>query len=266
MFIICNATNFIILFISLSVVCSCSHSKTSTHLANLCVSFLLKPNSKKNKFLLKMPKGKCVWNENIRVKYPYFQKGKNDSSVFCTKCNSDFSIASGGNADIDRHIKRPKHLDAVLAAAGVPAITSHFQATVDKKLAAQEGVWAYHVVNSNHSFASSDCASKILRECFDIKKFSCSQTKCRAIIVNVFAPHAQELLKNELKECRYVSLYTDASNHGNIKLFPVMVRYFRPLEGLFVKMLDISSQTGENSDIIVQLLTTAVSEYELKKN
>lgn len=221
----------------------------------------------KKEFLLKMPKGTCVWHEDMRVKHPYLKKGSTNSSAFCTKCNCNFSIASGGNADIDRHINRPKHLNVVKSTAGVSAITSHFQPTIDKKLAAQEGIWPYHVVivNSNHSFATSDCASKILRECFGIKKFTCSQTKCRAIVVNVLAPHAKELLKNELKQCRYVSLYTDASNHGNIKLFPVMVRYFRPLEGLSVKLLDISSQCGENSDIIVQLLTSAVSEFELQK-
>lgn len=128
-----------------------------------------------------------------------------------------------------------------------------------------EGVWAYHVINSNQSFKSSDCASKIFQKCFKMEKFSLSQKKCQAIVTNVFAPHAQKLLETDLNGCNYVSVYTDASNHGNIKLFPVFVRYFIPTEGINVKMLDLTEAPGENSTIISGLIESAASKYDLKQ-
>lgn len=169
-------------------------------------------------------KGKCVLNEKLRVKYPFLEPGKSENEVFCRKCRSTFLIASGGNADILRHLKAVKHLAALSAASTSQTLTSFFSSTFDAQTAALEGVWAFHVIKSNHSFKSSDCATKILKTCFKMKQFSCSQTKCQAILVNVFAPQVQKMLQDDLNKCRYVSVYTDASNHGNIKLFPVLVR------------------------------------------
>lgn len=208
---------------------------------------------------------KNTFNANLRAKYPFLEKTKSESDVLCRKCRGTFSIASGGNADIVRHIKTKKHQDADNAASTSQSITSHFQSTLDTYSAAMEGVWAYHVINANHSFRSSNCATKIFKSCFKMKKFSCSENKCQAIVTNVFAPHSKQMLEQQLKDCHYVSVYTDASNHGNIKLFPVLVRYFNPTVGVHVKVLDITSQDGENSTIISELISSAASKYDLKK-
>lgn len=178
-----------------------------------------------------MPKYKCKWTDSIKKSHPYLIKGNTESTAFCTICSTTFSIASGGNSDADKHRDSEKHQKNTRAAAS-SSIRSHFQPTFNSTLAAQEGLWAYHVMNSNHSFASSDCASKIIRECFGIKKFTCSQSKCRAIAVNVLAPHAEEIMADEINKSRFVTLFTDASNHNDIKLFPVMGRYFLPLANI----------------------------------
>ena len=47
---------------------------------------------------------------------------------------------------------------------------------------------------------------------------------------------------------------TDVSNHGNIKLFPVVVQFYDPHEGIQVKLFDIQSQSGETSDIVAKYL------------
>lgn len=94
-------------------------------------------------------------------------------------------------------------------------------------------------------------------------KISCSRTKCQAIVTNVFAPHVKQLLHKELEKCHYVSIYTDASNHGNIKLFPVLVRFFDPLIGVRIRILDITSQPGETSEIISTLILDALKKYNL---
>lgn len=213
----------------------------------------------------KTTKGKCVLNAKLREKYPFLETTKTQSDVLCKKCHSRFSIAGGGNSDIVQHLKSKKHTDALNAASTSQTITSHFSSTLDTQTAALEGVWAYHVINANHSFKSSDCATKIFKTCFKMTNFSCSQKKCQAIVTGVFAPHAKQTLKDDLKQCNYVSIYTDASNHGNIKLFPVLVRYFIPTVGVHVKVLEISSEKGETSEIISDLISCVAREYGLEK-
>lgn len=212
----------------------------------------------------KAAKGKCVFNANLRQKYPYIETTKTESDVLCKKCHSRFSIAASGNTDIIQHLKSKKHIGALNAASASQTITSHFSSTLDTQKAVLEGVWAYHVINANHSFKSSDCATKIFKTCFKMN-FSCSQKKCQAIITSVFAPHAKQTLKEDLDQCNYVSIYTDASNHGNVKLFPVLVRYFIPTIGVRVKVLDISSEKGETSEIISNLISSVAREYGLEK-
>lgn len=211
-----------------------------------------------------MPKGTCKFTDKIREQYPYLKTTKSDSDVQCGKCNGNFSIASGGIADIARHLKTGKHQAAISAASSSQSLTTLFKPSFDTQRAAQEGTWAYHIVSANQSFASSDCASNIFRSCFGLKEFSCSQKKCQAIITNVIAPHVIETIGKELKECNYVTVYTDASNHGSTKLFPVVVRYFSPITGVHVKVLEFTSEKGEDSDIITNLILSAVDKYELR--
>lgn len=56
-----------------------------------------------------------------------------------------------------------------------------------------------------------------------------------------------------------MSLYTDATNHGNIKFFTVLVRYFIPTVDVFVKILTLTEEAGENSTIISELIEAAAS-------
>lgn len=92
--------------------------------------------------------------------------------------------------------------------------------------------------------------SKLFRTCFEIENFHCARTKCEAIVTNVLAPHAEKTLQNELLDRNYVCLSTDACNHGNIKMMPIVVRYFIPTIGIQVKMLELSTVKGETSEII----------------
>lgn len=139
----------------------------------------------------KTQKDKSVLTANLREKYPFLGATTSESDVSCKKCRGRFSIASGGNADIVRHLKTTKHIDAMNAASTSHSLTSFFQSTLDTETAVREGVWAYHTIKSNQSFQSSDCATKIFKTCFNMKKFSCSQNKCRAIVTNVLAPHVK---------------------------------------------------------------------------
>lgn len=210
-------------------------------------------------------KGKCVFNDKLKEIYPFLETTKSDSDLFCKKCKGSFSIVSGGNADIVRHLRTKKHMDAMSAASSSQKIENFFTSTFDSVAAAMEATWTYHIINGNQSFKSADCATKIFRTCFKMKKFSCSKTKCQAIVLNVLAPEAKRIVKAELSERRYVAIYTDASNHGSVKIFPVMVRYFNPTAGVSVKILDITSEGGETSVIISDLLKRSAAEYGLEQ-
>lgn len=93
-------------------------------------------------------------------------------------------------------------------------MTQFLASTTDVNLAAWKGTWAYHVIKANQSFLSSECASRLIRTCFDITKFHCARTKCGMIATNVFAPFARCSSKSELAKRRYITVLTDASNRG----------------------------------------------------
>lgn len=190
-------------------------------------------------------------------------KNKTDSDVHCNVCNSDFNIAYAGKSDITNHLNSVKHKKALQAASTSRPVTQYFPSTTDNNIAACEGVWSYHVIKENHSFLSSDCASKLFRTCFELRKFHCARTKCEAIATSVFAPYSRDVLKNDLAKRRYLTLSTDASNHGNVKMMPVVVRYFVPTIGVQVKLLDFTSEKGETSAIITNMLMEAARKNEI---
>lgn len=72
------------------------------------------------------------------------------------------------------------------------------------------------------------------------------------------------MILEDLKQCTYVSIYTDASNHGNTKLFPVLIRYFNLISGVFVKVLEVSAEVGETSEIISNLIWNVAREYGIE--
>lgn len=56
-------------------------------------------------------------------------------------------------------------------------------------------------------------------------------------------------------------MFSDASNHKDIKLFPTLIRYFDPEFGVKVKILDFVSLPGETSELISESILEI-----LKKN
>lgn len=70
-------------------------------------------------------------------------------------------------------------------------------------------------------------------------------------------------MKNNLNENRFVSLLTDASNHGNVKMFPVLVRYFMPLDGVKLKVVQLTNESNKKSISITELISTAANTFDL---
>jgi hypothetical protein len=92
------------------------------------------------------------------------------------------------------------------------------------------------------------------------KKITCGRTKTEAIVKKVLAPYAVSELKNELQSISFLTIYSDASNHKDQKLFPTLIRYFHPLTGIKVKVLDFVSLPGETADVICDSVMKIVKE------
>jgi len=214
-----------------------------------------------------MPKRKCSFNDKLQTKYPFVKQKRDPSDVTCEKCRTDFSVEHGGSGDIEKHLRSEKHKLSDHAAASSSSMLNFFKKTdlpssKDFEVAAAEATWAYHTVQGNHSFRSNDCASSLIQTCFE-QKFRCAHTQSEAIVVNVLAPMAIHELNDHLRKAIRITLLTDASNHGSTKLFPVLVRYFLPYEGVQVKILEFQEQPGETSNIIVDYLKQVLTKNEL---
>ncbi|GLV39319.1 hypothetical protein CBL_20408 [Carabus blaptoides fortunei] len=142
---------------------------------------------------------KCDFNDELKSKYTFIKPSINNDSneVECVKCRSVFSIANHGKTGIENHIQAGKHKQAVSAAISSTSMTSYFKKKqfedAERKLAAAEGLWAYHTVMHNHSFQSMACTCILIKTCFDAK-FTCSRTKCEAIVTDELEPYAKQLL------------------------------------------------------------------------
>lgn len=71
-------------------------------------------------------------------------------------------------------------------------------------------------------------------------------------------------MKDELAKRRYVCVSTDASNHDNVKMMPVVVRYFIPTEGVRVKLLEFGNEKGETSEIIATMIIKAAENNDIR--
>lgn len=106
----------------------------------------------------------------------------------------------------------------------------------------------------------------MLRDSFIIhRQFHCARTKCESIETNVFAPFVRNNLKDELAKTKFITISSDASNHGNVNIMPVMVRYFLPTVGIQVKLFEFSSLKGDTSLIIANMLIESANRSQIKK-
>lgn len=107
-----------------------------------------------------------------------------------------------------------------------------------------------------------DCTCKLIKTCFDAK-FTCSRTKCEAIVTDVLEPYAKQLLEEGLEAANFISIYSDASNHKEVKLIPIIVRYFSYQSGIHVNILEIRDFPGETSDIVSDYILEVLKMHRL---
>ena len=102
-----------------------------------------------------------------------------------------------------------------------------------------------------------DCTSALFKKTFPdcdvVRKFSGAHTKTETIVNSVLAPYSVESVLKTFEEhaIAYCGVSTDASNHGSIKIFPVIIQYFDWRNGgLQSKIIEIQNVPDETADTI----------------
>ncbi|XP_072142368.1 uncharacterized protein [Dermacentor andersoni] len=154
-----------------------------------------------------MLKRKCNFTEQLGREYTFIKKSKSEWDVRCDACGTDFSAAHSRRSDITKHTGSVKHKQSMSAADSSSAVTRFFRqghaGEKELQFAASEGVFAFHTIAHNQSFRSMDCTSKLVQKCFN-EKFCCARTKAEAIALNVLAPSAEEYLKTDPQEAKFI--------------------------------------------------------------
>ena len=177
-----------------------------------------------------------------------------------------------GKTAISAHNATTRHKNNARSIASNQSMKKFFPSrtspnNLDYKAAAAEGAWAFHTAKHQQSFLSNDCTTHLIKAIFsdsDIaKKFTSARTKTASIITGVLAPFAQKSLLSELGEQPF-SIFIDASNHNEVKLFLLVVRFFSAKVGVRVRILDLRSMPCETSQQIVNFICSSLQENRLK--
>ena len=167
------------------------------------------------------------------VEYQSFLKEYklDQSQATCIACNQQFSIHYRGKSDIDNHIKTKRHQNNMKSFnINQQLITKTIKPSKEKdEIAAAEGVLTCHGVKHGHSYLSQQCLTNVCKTIFSsssvASSLSCTRTKSTSIALNVLSPYFTHRLIDKLKISHYYSLMYDASNKGNIKVYPFCVQF-----------------------------------------
>ena len=70
-------------------------------------------------------------------------------------------------------------------------------------------------------------------------------------------------LHRELDRINFVTLTIDASNTKEVKLVPIVIRYFLPQNGVEVKLLQFKSVPRETAEILSKYLLSVLDQTKL---
>ena len=198
---------------------------------------------------------------------------KGECFAHCSVCNCDINLECIEKAAISAHIETGKHKKSAQTLQSNQSMKTFFKSQSaptadDHNAAANESTWAFHTVKHQQSFLSNDCTSNLFKAMFSdssiAKKFSSARTKVASIITGVLAPLAQKTILSELGTQPF-SISVDASNHDELKLFPLVIRYFNAKVGVRVRLLDLQSLPSESSSQIVNFISKSLQENSLDR-
>lgn len=220
------------------------------------------PSVKKTKWNVK-------FNNEWSKTYSWIVRGKDITQAKCTACESQFTINHGGENDIIKHMRTEKHKKNTTTNTQGKKIDTFFSKNnLDTDLTAQaECAFVFHSIKHAHSYLSADCAGKLFKTIFKdsriAERYSCGRTKATRLVTNILGPESKQMVLNDLANNQPFCIATDASNKGNVKTFPLVIRYFKKEVGVCTKLLKFYSATSEKSEDIAKSLVESLAEAGL---
>ena len=99
------------------------------------------------------------------------------------------------------------------------------------------------------------------------KQVSCARTKTEDIVTSVWSPHSIDATVKELSGISYFGVATDGSNHGSLKLFPVLLQYFDLTSGgIKTKVVELKSLPNEKSETTASYVHNTLKKLGIDKN
>ena len=196
---------------------------------------------------------------------------KGQCFAHCSFCKYDINLEAIVKAAISAHNATQKHKNSARQTKSNQSVKAFFKSqfaptTLDYKAAAAEGTWALYTVKHQQSFLSNECTSHLFKTLFPdskiAKKFASARTKTKSIIIGVLSPYAQKILLSELGT-QLFSVSVDVSNHNQLKLFPLVIRFFNAKVGVQVRLLNLRSMPSETSKQIIDFIHTSLQENDL---
>lgn len=215
-----------------------------------------------------MSRGKCKFLDSFEETYVFAKRVKEDPyKFFCHVCNTTVSIINKGKFDIEQHANSQKHKQrsSVSIKQKLESFFRRKDLTLEEaKLTLIELTWSYHTVKHDHSFRDMDCTSNLLKKTCD-RKITCARTKSECLVNNVICSWSEDRLKKSLQKASFIVLSCDASNHKNIKLFPIVVRYCIVNPSIEIKtcILKIHSLPSETAETIIKVIIEDLTLYNL---
>lgn len=220
----------------------------------------------------KLCKFQDAWLENADFKDWIVKIIEKPSYVYCKFCRVEFNIGYGGIRALKVHANTNKHSQNKQSVNKCNVMNKFFptkKSGESESCIISELILTFHAIKHHHSYLSQDCGNKLQKTVFEDSKIAqktqCGKTKSEALVELVLAPHSLELVLKEVENSPY-SICTDASNKGNKKMFPVVIRYFHKEKGTQNAILDFYEDPNESSRAIADQLIKCIQDNGLGNN
>jgi hypothetical protein len=209
-----------------------------------------------------------LWLKNDKFKE--WLRKEDEFTAKCLYCKSNFTVKYEGLAALRRHCDGKEHINNTNTTLKNNTLTNFFvhkHSSEEKRVIAAEVSFVYHSIRHHHSYLSMECGMKLSHKLFPdsslCKKVHCARTKAEAIAKNVLSPLS---IENHLKSIqnKKFSVSIDASNKGNIKLFPLALQYFSINYGIENFVLDFYEDFNESSAAIYDNIIRILKLNDLK--
>lgn len=128
-----------------------------------------------------MPPAKTKFSATYKTEFPFLKSDPSDEyNAICVTCKTTFSIQTGGRSSITKHANTKKHIEATKVMKNCAPLDGFIKTTEDRRTAANELGYTYHVAKHGISFKSTECSSPLFQSMFD-PKFCCSRVKTAAL-------------------------------------------------------------------------------------